>query len=117
MVESHDSGVLFGLLRALALGRRLVAGFRQIVGDGQRGHDDEPLVADLAERLAHFADLLIDQAGERLESRLFARLQARRYLRPSMVTETCDMARASPAADWPYGSGSGASRPRTRSIA
>ena len=66
-----NSGVLFGLLRAFALGRRVVAGFRQIVGDGQRGHDDEPLVADLAERGAHFADLLIDQAGERLETRLF----------------------------------------------
>ena len=56
----------------LALGLRLIARFGQIVGDSQSGHDDETLVADLSERGAHFADLLIDHAGQRFEPRFFA---------------------------------------------
>src|ERR1700761_2431341 len=54
---------LLGVVGALAQGRGLVAGLGQTVGKRQRGHDDETLIADLAERLAHLADLLIDQAG------------------------------------------------------
>ena len=56
--------------------------FGQTVGEGQSGHDDETLVADLAERLAHFADLLVDQAGQRLEPRFFALVAGEAILAP-----------------------------------
>src|SRR5208283_190603 len=62
----------FGGLRPLVRGRRLVARLGKAVGDGQRGHDDKPLVADLAERSAQFAYSVVDHAGERLEPPLFA---------------------------------------------
>ena len=73
---------LLGVVGTLALGRRLIARFGQAVGEGQRGHDDETLVADLAERLAHFADLLIDRAGKRFEPRFFALVASKTILAP-----------------------------------
>ena len=80
MVEARALDALLGVVGALALGRRLVARFGQAVGEGQSGHDDEALVADLAERLAHFADLLIDHAGQRFEPRFFALVASKTIL-------------------------------------
>ena len=52
------------------------------------GHDDETRVSDLPERSAHFADLAINQTGQKNSSRASSpSLQARRYMRPSMATE------------------------------
>src|SRR5271154_3274291 len=70
--RGHGLGALFGGVGALALGRRLVAGFGQIVGDGKRGHDDQALIADFPERLAHFANFVVDYAGQRFEAGLLA---------------------------------------------
>src|SRR6202522_1883345 len=69
---SHSLDAQLGVVGTLALGRRLVARFGQIVGEGQSGHDDETLVADLAERLAHFADFFVNTAGKRFEPRFLA---------------------------------------------
>src|ERR1700734_3179163 len=73
LVQGRGQGLdaLLGVVGPLALGRGLIARFGQAVGESQSGHDDETLVADLAERLAHLADLLIDRAGQRLEARFF----------------------------------------------
>jgi hypothetical protein len=73
---------LLGVFGTLALSRRLILCFGQAVGEGQSGHDDQTLVADLAERLAHFADLLIDRAGERFEPRFFALVASEALLAP-----------------------------------
>ena len=74
LIEARGQGLgaLFGGVGALALGRRLVAGFGQIVGDGKRGHDDQALIADFPERLAHFANFVVDYAGQRFEAGLLA---------------------------------------------
>ena len=44
----------------------------QLVGDGQRRHDDQPLVADLAEGMVHRLEFGVDYARQLLEMRFLA---------------------------------------------
>src|SRR5579863_8133064 len=70
--RGYRLSALFGRRRALPLGLRCIAGLRETVGDRQGGHDDKTLIADLAERRAHFADLAVDHAGQRFKPRFLA---------------------------------------------